>query len=98
MAALSSGFEKQFSSMNPTQEMIGGINEILALVREEPLRFPPETWAAPELELLQAAKEQYTGRLLRKVPKYAKLPPDQIPEMFLQGLLKREAVLRKGSA
>lgn len=85
--------------MNETEQMITEINGFLAAIGEDPLHLPGDLTSCPELDLLRAARSQYTERLLKKVPKYSRLPSkDMIPDMFLEALRSREAELLKTSA
>jgi hypothetical protein len=49
------------------------------------------------LELLRTVKEEYTKRLLVKIPKYKSIPAELIPDMFLQALGNRERDLISGT-
>ena len=67
-----------------------GFNRMI--VGDDELPFP--AGAEPsELELLKNVQEEYTKRLLEKIPKYRAIPPDLIPDMFLLALRNRERKL-----
>jgi hypothetical protein len=83
--------------MNETEKMVREINDFLRAVGDEPLNISAPDTAASELDSLRQARQEYTRRLLQKVPKYAALNSDAlIPDMFLQALRSREAELETG--
>jgi hypothetical protein len=79
--------------MTQTEKMIQEMNGFLAAIGEDELAIPAEE-RTPELELLRRAREEYTKRLRRRVPKYRLLPTALIPDMFLMALRNREAELK----
>jgi hypothetical protein len=84
--------------MNETEQMIQEIDGFLRAVGESPLALPDTLRGAAEIDLLRAARAEYTKRLLQRVPKYGRLRSEAaIPDMFLQALRSREQELEKGS-
>ena len=79
--------------MTQTEKMIQEMNGLLAAIGEDKLAIPVEEGGS-ELELLRRAREEYTKRLRRRVPKYRLLPSALIPDMFLMALRNREAELK----
>ena len=83
--------------MTETDKMAREINEFLRLLGDEPLNAPSPNHPTSELEFLRALKQEYTRRLLQKVPKYRAIKSDElIPDMFLEALRRREAELEAG--
>jgi hypothetical protein len=82
--------------MTVTEQMIQEINSFLKAVGDAELTVPKQDELMLELELLRKVKEEYTARLLDKMPQYRTLPTKLIPDMFLQALRKREAELELG--
>ena len=83
--------------MTETEKMTLEVNEFLRLLGDEPLNVPAPDAPTSELAFLRQVKEEYTRRLLQKVPKYRALKSDAlIPDMFLQALKSREAELEAG--
>jgi len=83
--------------MNPTETMLQEINGLLRAAGDEELRIETATAGRSELELLRIVRQEYTRRLLQKVPQYRGLAQNQlIPDMFLQALIHREAELKRG--
>lgn len=80
--------------MTTTEKMIEEINGFFAAIGEARLAIPECGPEMPEIELLRRAREEYTRRLLEKEPRYRRLPPAQIPDMFLQALRTREGEIR----
>jgi hypothetical protein len=80
--------------MTETEKMVREINGFFKQIGEEELPLPEEK---SELELLRNIKAEYTRRLLKKIPKYKSLPPDLIPDMFLDALRNRERKLASGA-
>ena len=64
------------------------------MVGDQPLSVPPPGASTSELAFLKQVKQEYTRRLLQKVPKYGALKSDAlIPDMFLDVLRSREVQL-----
>ena len=85
--------------MTETDKMTLEVNGLLRLLGDEPLDVPAPGASTSELAFLRQVKEEYTRRLLQKVPKYSALKSGAlIPDMFLQALNSREAELEAGRA
>jgi hypothetical protein len=83
--------------MTETETMAREMNQLMRLLGDEELSIPEPDESTSELEFLKALKQQYTGRLLQKVPKYQALKSEAlIPDMFLDALRRREAELEAG--
>ena len=68
------------------------------MVGDEPLSVTTPSASTSELAFLKQVKQEYTRRLLQKVPKYGALKSDAlIPDMFLDALRSREAKLEAGA-
>jgi hypothetical protein len=83
--------------MTETEKMLREMNGFLRLVGDEPVNVPDPGASTSELAFLRQVKQEYTRRLLQKVPKYRKLKSDAlIPDLFLMALRNREAELEAG--
>jgi hypothetical protein len=72
--------------MNPVKEATNVVNEILKLVKEEPIQQPKEGTIIQRLESLL---DIYTDRLIAKHPKYKKFKNKrEIPELIVLYLNK----------
>ena len=85
-------------SMTETDKMAREMSAFLRLLGDEPLKVPAPNHSLPELEFLRILKQEYTRRLLHKVPKYRAFASEAlIPDMFLDALRRREAELEAGN-
>jgi len=83
--------------MTETEKMAREMSEFLRLIGDAPLNVPSPSHSTSELEFLRSLKQEYTRRLLEKVPKYRAIKSDAlIPDMFLDALRRRETELEKG--
>ena len=83
--------------MTETEKMAQEINGFLRMVGDEPVTVPAPDHLTSELQFLRTLKQEYTRRLLQKVPKYRAFKSDAlIPDMFLDALRRREAELEAG--
>jgi hypothetical protein len=76
--------------MTKTEKMVREINGFFKQIGEEEISMPISGEGKSELELLRNIKAEYTKRLLEKIPKYKSIPPELIPDMFLQALRNHE--------
>ncbi|MFN0022200.1 MAG: hypothetical protein ACKVP0_28455 [Pirellulaceae bacterium] len=84
--------------MTETEKMLLEINDVLRMVGDGTIDISPPATGTSELVFLRRVREEYTRRLLKKVPEYAALRSDAvIPDMFLQALRNREAELEPGN-
>jgi hypothetical protein len=83
--------------MTETEKMVREMNGLFKQIGEEELPFPTSGEREPELELLRKIKEEYTKRLLKKIPKYRGIPHELIPDIFLEALRSRERKLTSGT-
>ena len=82
--------------MTPTEKMIQEMNGFFKQLGEEELPFLTSGNQPAELELLRLVKEEYTKRLIKKIPKYRWIPATLIPDLFLEALRNRERELLSG--
>ena len=80
--------------MTETEKVIQEINGFFAAIGEKPLAILEGQAGTSEFEMLRCTKEEYTRRLLQKLPRYRSLPPALIPDAFLQALRHREGELK----
>jgi hypothetical protein len=83
--------------MTETEKMAREMNDFLCALGDEPLDVPFPDHSTSELQFLRALKQDYTRRLLEKMPQYRKYKSETlIPDMFLDALRRREAELERG--
>lgn len=81
-------------TMNPTEEMLQEINGFLSSVGDPALTISEVAAERPEIELLNAVRQQYIKRLRQKMPLYRLVPRNWIQDVFLMALNRREEELK----
>jgi hypothetical protein len=83
--------------MTQTEKMIREMNGFFKQIGDAELPIPTSGERGSELEMLRQVKEEYTKRLINKIPIYKAIPVDIIPDMFLEALRNRERELLSGA-
>ncbi len=79
--------------MTETQEMLREVNSFIRAIGETEIAVSANPDEVSELDYLREVKNEYKKRLLKKVPKYERVPEKNIPDLFLAALRRREATL-----